>query len=597
MKREMKKIICMLLVVVMCMGNVVLNVSAESDVSVLNDSQIIASGHYYLVYSIDSLSGYYSVSKTETSQYVETGVTAYDDIFEKYIGGRMGYLWIGEDLYWVLPDTEPMCFYCDGEASASNMRGFVTGTQVNSATPVSIRNVNINGITYLRYEYKNADGTSVAHDMQGTTLRYIRLYDENGYATSVLNVKFVSSSVPEYQRKRPDPSSLCSEANFVLRYAGQNALHSDNTTHCLDSVSTVSPSCGQEGFTKFSCDCGYYYASDRVPAYEHDWGEWTVLNPATCVEDGLERRICKNDASHVEENTLPATGHNEVYVPGVAPTCTESGYGEVVECSECGEFLVVPVWFDPIGHDWGEWTVESSATCSSDGRVVRICKNDNKHEETIILPALEHKAGAAATCTQDQVCTVCGGVVREKLGHDFSAEFTVDTEASYTQAGSKSKHCLREGCSEQSEVTEIPKLVATFTDSDMAVLANNVVMMIPGMNIKQLLSLASDGASLKKENGEAVESAQFPVTGMTLILPDGKEYPIAILGDADGDGVVSVADARLALRASVGLESYAEDSVQYTAANVGLDDPLSVADARLILRASVGLDDPRNWMQ
>lgn len=87
------------------------------------------------------------------------------------------------------------------------------------------------------------------------------------------------------------------------------------------------------------------------------------------------------------------------------------------------------------------------------------------------------------------------------------------------------------------------------------------------------------------------------MTGMTLILPDGKEYPIAILGDADGDGVVSVADARLALRASVGLESYAEDSVQYTAANVGLDDPLSVADARLILRASVGLDDPRNWMQ
>lgn len=364
MYQKLKKAISVLLIVLMLLSfasaffasasehganNTALNGADKNDRALRNDSEIIASGHYYLVYSIDSLSGYYSVSKTETSQYVETGVTAYDDIFEKYIGGRMGYLWIGEDLYWVAPDAEPMCFlHDDGEVSISadyrelftSLAGF---TQVNSATPVSIRNVNINGITYLRYEYKNADGTSVAHDMQGTTLRYIRIYDENGYATSVLNVKFVSSSVPEYQRKRPDPSSLCSELNFLAGYAGQNALHSDNTTHCLDSVSTVSPSCGQEGFTKFSCDCGYYYASDRVPAYEHDWGEWTVLNPATCVEDGLERRICKNDASHVEENTLPATGHNEVYVPGVAPTCTESGYGEVVECSECGEFLVVPV--------------------------------------------------------------------------------------------------------------------------------------------------------------------------------------------------------------------------------------------------------------
>ena len=116
--------------------------------------------------------------------------------------------------------------------------------------------------------------------------------------------------------------------------------------------------------------------------------------------------------------------------PGMAATCTESGFGESTECFECGKILVAPALLNPIGHD-------------------------------------------------------------------FSAEFTVDKEATYTQTGVKSKHCLREGCTEQSEVTEIPILASTFTDSEMAVLANNVVMMIPGMNIKQLLSLASDGGKRK----------------------------------------------------------------------------------------------------
>lgn len=62
-----------------------------------------------------------------------------------------------------------------------------------------------------------------------------------------------------------------------------------------------------------------------------------------------------------------------------------------------------------------------------------------------------------------------------------------------------------------------------------------------------------------------------------------------ILGDVDGDGFVKAADARLALRASVGLENLNE--TEKKAADADFDGVIKAADARLILRASVGLEN------
>lgn len=59
-------------------------------------------------------------------------------------------------------------------------------------------------------------------------------------------------------------------------------------------------------------------------------------------------------------------------------------------------------------------------------------------------------------------------------------------------------------------------------------------------------------------------------------------------GDVDLDGVVSVADARSALRAAVGLDVLVGKSL--IAADVDGNSGVSVADARLILRVAVGLE-------
>lgn len=71
------------------------------------------------------------------------------------------------------------------------------------------------------------------------------------------------------------------------------------------------------------------------------------------------------------------------------------------------------------------------------------------------------------------------------------------------------------------------------------------------------------------------------VTFMTL--PDYKP------GDVDLNGAVTAEDARLALRASVGLEDLKTDLIRFLGADMDEDGVITSADAREILRLSVGL--------
>ena len=81
-------------------------------------------------------------------------------------------------------------------------------------------------------------------------------------------------------------------------------------------------------------------------------------------------------------------------------------------------------------------------------------------------------------------------------------------------------------------------------------------------------------------------------------IPEGStpEVPGTVkLGDVDKDGEITAADARLALRRAVDLETYAPGSYEYIACNVDKDAEVTAADARLILRAAVELEDPTKW--
>ena len=87
----------------------------------------------------------------------------------------------------------------------------------------------------------------------------------------------------------------------------------------------------------------------------------------------------------------------------------------------------------------------------------------------------------------------------------------------------------------------------------------------------------------------ATKTENIPV--LPPVDPPEPPEPEILLGDVDNDGVISASDARLALRAAVGLELYAADSRAFKAADVNLDSVITSADARLILRKAVGFND------
>ena len=129
---------------------------------------------------------------------------------------------------------------------------------------------------------------------------------------------------------------------------------------------------------------------------------------------------------------------------------------------------------------------------------------------------------------------------------------------------------------------------------------NGYIITVPGVTGEEIISATDSNAKIYKDNKEVKFDDSTKIsTGMKLVtLSDGKitsNKDIAVLGDIDADGAISVSDARLALRAAVKLDTLTGG--YFTAANVDFKDDISVSDARLILRAAVKLDDPKSWLK
>ena len=63
-----------------------------------------------------------------------------------------------------------------------------------------------------------------------------------------------------------------------------------------------------------------------------------------------------------------------------------------------------------------------------------------------------------------------------------------------------------------------------------------------------------------------------------------------ILGDTDGDGSVTIDDAKLILRASIGLEDLSINKAMFERADYDGDGTLTASDCRAALRVSFGLE-------
>ena len=223
----------------------------------------------------------------------------------------------------------------------------------------------------------------------------------------------------------------------------------------------------------------------------------------------------------------------------VAATCTADGKTEGSHCSVCGKVLKAQTVVKAAGHQWDAGKVTKKATCEEKGVKTFTCAVC-KETKTEAIAAKGHTAvtdkAVAATCTADgktagSHCSVCGKVLK--------ARTVVKAAGHQWDAGKVTKPATAEAEGERTYTCSVCKATKT----------------------------------------EPIEK----------LKPAAPEYTP---GDVDGDGTITPADARLALRASVGLEpDIAEGTAAYLASDADGDGAITPGDARLILRASVGLED------
>ena len=246
---------------------------------------------------------------------------------------------------------------------------------------------------------------------------------------------------------------------------------------------TKKPTCTEKGHATYQCEwCGRYDESrggsngiDLAPT-GHNWGDWVVETPATCEEDGVEKRTCKNDGTHVERQPIPALNHDydQTITLTVEATCTKDGYTyHPCKHSGCDSRQTVD-GIPKLGHDEvnGEWKVTKAAACETDGVKDYYCGRCHEliESKSEVIPATGHSftnygKTKDATCVdnakQTGTCTRCGktdtiDIPNTALGHDFREEnYKFNNDAKCEIDGTETAKCTR--C----EVTDTRTAVGT----------------------------------------------------------------------------------------------------------------------------------------
>ena len=241
-------------------------------------------------------------------------------------------------------------------------------------------------------------------------------------------------------------------------------------THQNVTGVVTAPTCTEEGYTTYTCACGYSYRDDYTSARGHSARTRPGKDP-TCTEtgmtDGQYCAVC--GITLTAQSSIPALGHRfgvwEVETPS---SCTETGV-YVRKCLRCDaeETEEMPI----CSHKYGTWIQETEPTCEQEGSQYLQCSlcGDRKTET---VPALGHSYGEwdidpVGSCGEDgfgsQTCTRCGhsiGYTASANDHAWSPWVTVK-EPTCTETGSKERFCLFCDTVEQQTVAKNPHCIVT----------------------------------------------------------------------------------------------------------------------------------------
>ena len=220
-----------------------------------------------------------------------------------------------------------------------------------------------------------------------------------------------------------------------LRCDAVETVTTEALGHQYVDVAEVDATCEAPGHTAGTvCTrCGDYTYT-VIDQRDHTYGEWEILQPATCGEAGMRKKVCADCGDEVYEEIEKLAEHQGLTpIAAVDATCTSNGLTAGEYCTVCGE-ITVPQEIVPIADHVAGTAVNTDPTCVAPGMQGKVtCVNCGKVLVAgRVIPALGHTYGeytvvSTLSCTTDGVrtrtCTRCNGT----LGADPNGKPAVQT--------------------------------------------------------------------------------------------------------------------------------------------------------------------------
>ncbi len=165
-------------------------------------------------------------------------------------------------------------------------------------------------------------------------------------------------------------------------------------------------------------------------SHTHDYAK-EVIAP-TCTEDGYTTFTCECGDQYQDHETPAA--HKEEVLPAKEATCTKNGLTEGKKCTACDEVLVAQKTVAAKGHQYGEWVIVKESTFTEAGSKEKECSAcGDKMVEEIPVRDDPNAAEYNVTYVLNGGNFVGGYMSTEQVGEAFLADFNLYGNTSATK--------------------------------------------------------------------------------------------------------------------------------------------------------------------
>ena len=397
--------------------------------------------------------------------------------------------------------------------------------------------------------------------------------------------------------------------------------------HTYEHIILTAPTCTKKGLKKLACTgCVSSYTEDLVTDPENHAGETEIRDAVaeTCGSDGFSGdTYCVDCGKKIADGeVIPATGeHTLTEELTKIPTCCELGE-MTYTCSVCGHVETEEVYFDEENHV-GETEIRNATEpdCMTKGYTGDVCCTScdailEEGEEIPEATGMHNYASeitTEATCCSKGVrtytCTVCKDSFTEEIEinadkHTGKTEILDAKDATCSATGYTGDTYCKDCNKKLESGTEIKKTAHTEVKVD----GKPATCSETGKTDGTICSVCSAVIVAQKTIAKLDHNfGEWTLVKEPSITEEGSEERVCancdkketrsveklsyIVGDVNGDGKITAADARIVLRISAKLEKAEDYNLPVEVFDMNRDGALTAADARLILRKSAKLED------